>query len=526
MSSGPQVLVVGAGPTGLLLASELQRRNVDCLIIDAHSEPLHWDRATVIHPRSLEVFESLGIIEQFLDVGVKQRVVQISSGGLLLGELDLSACDSCYGFNIGISEEVTESILTDYLHQQGGNILRSARLVELAEESGEVTATIQNEGRTERVSVQWVVGCDGFHSTTRELTGIKMTGHDIEEPWAVFDATVAGWQNSYEGVYVYLDEVPVILTALPEERWRVYLRPHSTSADLLEEASTTLGRYLSNFSFENVGNPTRFQCHSKVAARFRLGRIFLAGDAAHVCTPAQGHGMNSGIQDAFNLAWKLALVCQGQSTPRILESYEAERRPVAQVIAASGDGAEQMQNALDDTERSCRDEALREMFADPASRHQEVVAETELDIDYSDSPIVIGNRHDVLAAGQRLPGGIEVIMAGSRLRKLHEFTHRTGHTVLLLGRSSEQHETLAELNASIRSWGETPIIEAIFVLSTQPDPEKIDAQVTPSDAESLGVQGVTLLVIRPDGHIGLRADDHHLASLQEYQALLSGSDKT
>ena len=125
------VLVVGAGPTGLLLAAELQRRGVPCHLIDALPGPLHWDRATVVHPRSLEVFESLGLIGRFLDAGTKQCAVKIHSGGQLLGTMDLSTCGSRYGFNLGVSEEVTETILTDYLHRQGGQVNRSSRLVGL-----------------------------------------------------------------------------------------------------------------------------------------------------------------------------------------------------------------------------------------------------------------------------------------------------------------------------------------------------------------------------------------------------------
>lgn len=190
------VLVVGAGPTGLLLASELLRRNVECRLIDSHQAPLHWDRATVVHPRSLELFECLGILEPLLTAGVKQRIARLHSQGTVLGEIDLSICGSRYGFNIGISEEVTESILTGYLHRQGGKVIRSSSLVGLADDKCGLLATVEREGTTERVLAKWVVGCDGLHSTSRTLTGIDMIGHDIIQPWAVFDATVVGWQNS------------------------------------------------------------------------------------------------------------------------------------------------------------------------------------------------------------------------------------------------------------------------------------------------------------------------------------------
>lgn len=202
----------GAGPTGLLLASELRRRGVTCRLIDSHAAPLHWDRATIVHPRSLEVFESLGLVDRFLAVGVKQRFAHLHSWGEVLGEIDLSLCGSRYPFNIGISEEVTESVLTDYLHRHGGDVVRSSRLVELCARDDGFAARIERDGRTEEIAADWVVGCDGLHSTTRKLAGIELAGHDIAEPWAVFDVTLAGWSEPYEAIYASLEETPVIPT--------------------------------------------------------------------------------------------------------------------------------------------------------------------------------------------------------------------------------------------------------------------------------------------------------------------------
>jgi 2-polyprenyl-6-methoxyphenol hydroxylase-like FAD-dependent oxidoreductase len=289
MLADTTVLVVGAGPTGLLLASELLRRDVECCVIDAHATPLHWDRATVVHPRSLELFDGLGLLGPLLTAGVKQRVARVYSHGDMLGEIDLSTCGSRYGFNIGVSEEVTESILIEYLHRQRGMVIRSSNLVELVDHGDRLLATIQRDGTSEQISAQWVVGCDGFHSTSRTLSGIDMIGQDIIQPWAVFDTTLIGWQDPYEANYVYLDETPVILTALPGQKWRVYLRPSSVSSDLVADASSTISDYLPTIHFEGVADPARFGCHTKVATRFRSGRVLLAGDAAHVCSPAQGH---------------------------------------------------------------------------------------------------------------------------------------------------------------------------------------------------------------------------------------------
>ncbi|MBY0280088.1 FAD-dependent monooxygenase, partial [Candidatus Binatia bacterium] len=363
MRDTASVLIAGAGPTGLLLAAELQRRGVSCRLVDAHGAPLHWDRATVVHPRSLEVFESLGIVEPFLAAGVPQRRAILHADGGVLGDIDLALCGSRYGFNLGLSEEVTETILTDYLARQGGTVQRATRLVDLIDRRDGLTAVLEHGGTTEPVSVQWVVGCDGLHSTTRELAGIELAGHDIPEPWAVFDVTLDGWTQPYEANYAYLDQVPVILTALPGQRWRVYLRPTTAESDLVADARTTLARYLPDVRMTDVASPTRFHCHTRVAERFRSGRVLLAGDAAHVCSPAQGHGMNSGLQDAYNLAWKLALVCTGGCDARLLDSYEAERRPVAHLITTSGDAAERAHTLRDAAARRERDAMLRATFA-------------------------------------------------------------------------------------------------------------------------------------------------------------------
>ena len=197
MVADATVLVVGAGPTGLLLASELRRRKVECRIIDAHPAPLPWDRATVVHPRSLEVFESLGLVEPLLATGVKQHFARVHSAGRVLGEIDLSICGSRYEFNIGVSEEVVESILTDYLRRQGGEVVRSSELVDLKQREEGFVATVRHSSTTEHIPAAWVVGCDGVHSSIRKLSGIELGGRDITQPWAVFDATLMGWSDTH-----------------------------------------------------------------------------------------------------------------------------------------------------------------------------------------------------------------------------------------------------------------------------------------------------------------------------------------
>jgi 2-polyprenyl-6-methoxyphenol hydroxylase-like FAD-dependent oxidoreductase len=518
------VLVVGAGPTGLLLAAELHRRGVRCLIVDEHDGPLDWDRATVVHPRSLEIFDTLGIVGPLLEKGVRQRRARLHSAGAVLGEIDLSLCGSRYPFNIGISEEVTEAILADYLGRHGGAVTRSTRLVALDVREDGVVATLDQAGEPAQVRAQWVVGCDGIRSTVRTLAGIERDGHEIAEPWAVFDAVIEGWSQPFEANYAYLDDIPVILTALPGESWRVYLRPSAEDSDLVGDALRTLGRYLPAARFRDVANPTRFHCHTTVARRFRAGRLLLAGDAAHTCSPAQGHGMNSGLQDAFNLAWKLALVCQGRCADTLLDSYEAERRPVAEMVTAEGDQAESMQAVKDPRERRARDAAIRAVFADPASRHHEAVAEAELDIDYGASPIVMGDRNAALAPGQRLPDAIAIRHADGGHGRLHQLANRAGHTAILIGGPAATAGDLADAHATLGTGAGAgsglPMLEATFAVAAGPAGLDGHPRLDPAAAAGLGVEAVTLLLVRPDGHVGLRADTGHAEALAAYAALL------
>jgi hypothetical protein len=292
-------------------------------------------------------------------------------------------------------------------------------------------------------------------------------------------------------------------------------------SDLVADAVSTIRLYEPAVSFIDVENPTRFYCHTKVATQFRAGRILLAGDAAHLCSPAEGHGMNCGLQDAVNLAWKLALVCQGAAEPGLLDSYEAERRPVAEMIAQSGDVTERAQTLTDSTERDSRDKAMRAVFAGPTALHHEVVAETELNVNYSGSTIVCGDTNSHLAPGQRFPDTIPVQLLDRGPCRLHELTRRAGHTLVPLGGPTARASALAELLATLQKLATgSLLLEAAVAIGTRPDLPDHIGRFEPAAADLLGVQDITLFAVRPDGYIGLRSDRNHLKALERYRTLI------
>jgi 2-polyprenyl-6-methoxyphenol hydroxylase-like FAD-dependent oxidoreductase len=500
------VLIVGAGPTGLLLAVELVRRGVGCLLIDAHDAPLDWDRATVMHARSIEVFEALGLSDQLLDNAVKVRGALLHSDGRMLGKLDLGLTQSRYGFDVGVSEEVTESILTGLLTRCGGQVTRSARLLGIERVSDHVVATVERNGERVRVVASWIVGCDGVHSVTRGLAGIAFEGTDLQVPWAVFDASLDGWDQDFDMNFAFFDVPPVILCPLPERRWRVYVRPMSDTTDIVSDATRTIHRYAPLVEFAAVENPNRFRCHSRVAERFMVDRVLLAGDAAHACSPSEGHGMNTGMQDAFNLGWKLALACQGLDGPDLLASYEIERRPVALQVVASGDGFESNQALTAQTERAERDIAMRRTFADSGSAAHEAVAAAELGRSYADSALVRGDANSLLAPGDLLPNAVPVVAPSGEACALHELTHRPGHTIPIVGGRAATAEQVAETAARVEAAaGTSVLIDATIALCVEQAEEGI-GRISASETVQLGIDGVTILAVRPDRFVGFRHD--------------------
>jgi 2-polyprenyl-6-methoxyphenol hydroxylase-like FAD-dependent oxidoreductase len=508
------VLVVGAGPTGLLLAVELVRRQVPCVLIDLLDAPQGWDRATVVHERSLQIFEALGIADPLIEAGVKTRGARFHSGGEVLAELSLDLTGSRYGFQLGVSEEATEAVLTEYLEALGGSVTRSTRLTGLRPEARGVTATVEHDGQRREIVADWVVGCDGYHSAVREAAGIAFPGADIEVPWAVFDATLEGWNSDYENVFAFLDQPPLIITPLPERRWRAYLRPASADSDLVVEASDVLRRYVPEIQLTDIASPTRFHCHSRVATSYRSGRVLLAGDAAHACTPAEGHGMNTGLQDAFNLGWKLALVCRGEAGEGLLDTYEAERLPVAELVVSSGANVEVAHAMTDAGERAARDAQIRQTISNADTAHHEAAAASELDRVYPMSRAVMGDDGATVGPGRLLPDTANVEPADGEPRPLHELTHRTGHTLIVLGGRGAVPGLVGDVVAELQSRAGT-VVDAVIGLCTRPDGGAI-GRIDDSVAARHGVYDVTILAVRPDRYIGLRDDSGDPRAVDAY----------
>ncbi|MDF3293018.1 FAD-dependent monooxygenase [Streptomyces silvisoli] len=352
------VLVVGAGPVGLTAAAELRRHGVDCRIVDRLAVPQPYAKAIGVLPRTLEVWDAMGLVHGALDVAVPHlgQLVFIDGKPAPRVELTLPP-DIPYPFAT-LPQYATERLLAEHLARFGTEVERPTELRSVEMHPDEVEAVLAHaDGRIERLRARYVVGCDGAHSLVRKAAGLTFEGDAFPEQYMIGDVEV-DWElpAGYSMRAVNLDangemDDMVVCIPMPGVRryWLSMLRPSAQAGS--EDGSSApdgmgdghgpdLGQIqavLDRLSPQPTTASTlrwssAFRISHRLVDRYRNGRLFVAGDAAHIHPPIGGQGLNTGVQDAYNLAWKLALAVRGLATDDVLESYHAERHPVAQEV--------------------------------------------------------------------------------------------------------------------------------------------------------------------------------------------------
>jgi 2-polyprenyl-6-methoxyphenol hydroxylase-like FAD-dependent oxidoreductase len=341
------VLIVGAGPTGLMLANQLGRRGVRARIIDRHAGPALETRALGVQARTLEIYARLGIVERALELGKRTAGANIWAQGRRAARIplgDIGRDLSPYPFLLILGQDDNEQLLGDALRDRGMAVEWNTELVGLAQDADHVRATLRYpDGTTGDVTVAWLAGCDGARSAVRELNGIAFEGAPYEQVFFVADTQVTGRMVPDElNVYLWRQGFHLFFPMRGTDHWRLVgiLPPELRGRDDLkfdevipavrQEAGTEL-------DFKTCSWYSTYRIHHRCAARFRHHRCFLLGDAAHIHSPVGAQGMNTGLQDAYNLAWKLALVTSGRAGAGLLDSYEAERLPVARRLLQTTD---------------------------------------------------------------------------------------------------------------------------------------------------------------------------------------------
>ena len=330
------VLIVGAGPTGLTLASALAARGVRSLVVDALPEGANTSRAAVVHARTLEVLEPLGIAERLVARGLKASRFTVLNRDRVLVPIAFRGLPTRYPYALMISQAVTERILLGRLKELGGQVLRPRRLVGLTQETSAVTATMDDGSQ---LRARYLVGADGMHSSVREHAGIGFNGGSYGESFVLADVRADGCMP-LEEVFLYLSPAGMVVVApLPGGIHRIVATvadaPEQPDASFVQTLLDARGPRHARAVVHEVIWGARFRIHHRVADAYRNGRVLLAGDAAHVHSPAGGQGMNAGILDAVRLSEALAAALAGDASA--LGRYALERRPVAQQVVALAD---------------------------------------------------------------------------------------------------------------------------------------------------------------------------------------------
>lgn len=337
------VLIVGAGPTGLALAHRLARHGVPFRIVDRNAGPGTASRAMVMHARSLELYQQLELADDMVALGIPMQGAHLRSQTSEFASIafgDIGAGLSPYPFVLSLAQDEQERFLVDRLAQQGIAIEWNTALTWFEDEGASVRVVLEREGKQEEARVAFVCGCDGAHSTVRQLLGLEFPGGTYDETFYVADVQtdtpLSDWLMGTFGERTIGLVFPVRRTGMqrligivpPELRDRTDLE----FRDVQPSAESLLGLRVHSVNWFST-----YRVHHRVAAHFRQGRVFIAGDAGHIHSPAGGQGMNTGIGDAVNLSWKLAHVLQGRIDPGVLDTYEAERIAFARVLVKSTD---------------------------------------------------------------------------------------------------------------------------------------------------------------------------------------------
>ncbi|SDG50334.1 MULTISPECIES: FAD-dependent oxidoreductase [unclassified Duganella] len=341
-----QVLIVGAGPTGLVLAIALARRGVSVRIIDKNSEPGLASRAMAVHARTLEFYRQLGFADAVINQGIKIEAIHLREHGEEIAELplhDIGAGLSPYPFVLAYPQDDHERLLTAQLQAEGVQVEWNTELESFTQDEWGVRAVLESNGERHACSSVYLCGCDGARSRVRASLQLEFTGGTYKHLYYVADVQTSGPPNrdliGHLGANTFALMLPVrsrgmqrLIGIMPED---------APEYPTFETIRPTLEPLL-GIQVEQVNWFSTYRVHHRVASRFRVDRSFLAGDAAHLHSPAGGQGMNTGIGDAINLAWKLAHVLQGRADLALLDTYEAERIVFARKLVITTDRAFQL----------------------------------------------------------------------------------------------------------------------------------------------------------------------------------------
>lgn len=517
------ILIVGAGPTGLTIANVLARGGVAFRIIDQKTGPVVESRAVVMHARTLELLDKLGLADRAVTEGQRVGAMQLHREGKPAGEVTFFEAGqddrTPYPFALIFEQSKTERLLLQGLEEVGGKVEWSTSLRSLERQRDGVQATIvRADGKEETIAADWVVGADGAHSPVRHALGLGFAGEtyeqtlflaDVDLEWNLPDGQVQAeiTRNGFlfffpmpgERRYRLVGNLPAEMqgkeTISPAEVQQILDRQSSLRPRITESRWTSV-----------------YRTHHRMAERFRIGRVFLAGDAAHIHSPAGGQGMNTGIGDAYNLGWKLALVARGDADEALLDSYEAERIPFARAILNGTDRGFHLLDTTAPLTQRLKMLALPLAFSlvsrAPAARKRLFWFMSQLWTTYRESPIVAeaGPVGRLPRAGDRAPYGVFEAGEEAGTSIFDMLTGPDHHLLLFAGLRPDP----AALDAA------REVIADVLKRYAAPIQVHDIPAANTTLHERYGADVPSVVLVRPDGHIAFRGDATDIVPLTRY----------
>ena len=540
--SQTDVLIVGAGPVGLMLACELRRRDIDCRIVDKYAEFPTTSRANGVQPRAVEVLDSLGVADQIVAESYRGKGVRIMRGGAELGRIEPNIAsdpdevsDQPYRGMVFANQAVVEKALRDKLIELGGQVELRRELRSIEETPGGIRADIADlaSGNVEQLHAKWLVGCDGAHSLVRTLLQLLFNGKDYPDQFVQADAYLDG--DLPDGLMTMWLNDQGLMFAIPFREpglWRIAAQIFPDADGNVPRASVELFQRL---LAERAADTTikilepvwlsNFVVHHRIVDHYRKGHAFLAGDAAHVHSPIGGQGMNTGIQDAYNLAWKLALVVNG-APETLLDTYEAERLPVGRKVLQQTDVNHRLRVSGSVLADILMDRVVFPLLRVPAIL--DVVGDfvlkrgSQLDVNYRGSSLSehAGGFRTGPRAGDRASDGQLLDPSGQPTSLFAQFRIPDFRLLIFQGRRhTADAEALVAIGRRVRAATDGLVIPTVITTdNTTSADDDVYVLNDPRQRTHVryGASTPSLYLIRPDGYVGFRCHAVDEAELVNY----------
>lgn len=518
-SESTQVLIVGAGPTGLMTACQLARHGVKFRIVDNDNGPTTQSRALAIHAASMEIFSQMGIADDFVRLGKKVQAVNYFVKGKVEQRIPLSEFGKGateFPFLLVLEQSKTERLLIDFLESLACKVEWQTELVNVTQDKESVKATIKHSGIEKTIQANWLVGADGARSQVRQILDVPFGGETYPIDLFVLDCRI-NWNLKEDEMYIaFSDHSFAGFFPMPEGRCRVigFVPKEAASKEDITFEDVNRGfanRMQMKIELYDPGWISMYHSHHRYVSRFKIGRCFLAGDSAHIHSPVGAQGMNTGLQDAFNLAWKLAFVIKRHAKENLLTTYQEERLPFARRLVQSTDRAFNVTVSQNRFVKFIRmhvaPRILAVLLKIKPIEHFLFKNISQIGIAY-DGSILSGNGKGnsfpprAPKPGERLPYIQFEDKLGQQVNIQNRVDALSLHLFILTGPSQEAD---SELTVSLKQY-EGVITHEIIPLATG----------TQMLYHSLGIEEKGLYLVRPDLYIGYRSQTLDFSGLRNY----------